>query len=152
MLNDLTSHDKPVWFRPMLARLTHSIVRHRWLVIGVWIVLTVFGAYGAGQVSKRWYQSFSIPGKSAYEATQRTLHAFGTGVRPPNTVVFHTNGDATKSQAIKAAMLRAAKTQPGSRTSSYFSTGSLLYVSQDRHTTFENVYPAGVAKFNTTSG
>jgi RND superfamily putative drug exporter len=121
-------------------------------VIAVWVALTIFGGYAAGQVSKRWYQSFSIPGKSAYEATQRTLHAFGTGVRPPDTVVFHTDGDATKSQAIKAAMARAAATQPGSRTSSYFSTGSLLYVSQDRHTTFENVYPAGIAKFNTTSG
>src|SRR5262249_8017318 len=136
----------------VLARLAHFVSRHRKAVIAIWVALTIFGGYAAGQVSKRWYQSFSIPGKSAYEATQRTLHAFGTGARPPNTVVFHTNGDATKSQAIKAAMLRAAKAQPGSRTSSYFSTGSLLYVSQDRHTTFENVYPAGVAKFNTTSG
>jgi RND superfamily putative drug exporter len=136
----------------MLARLTHWIVRHRWLVIGVWIVLTLFGAYAAGQVSKRWYQSFSIPGKSAYEANQRTLKAFGTGVRPPNVVVFHTSGDATKSVAIKLAMARAAATMPGARTSSYFSTRDLVYVSADRHTTFENVYPPGVAKFNTTSG
>ena len=65
------------------------------------------------QVSKRWYQSFSIPGKSAYEANQRTLETFGTGVRPPNVVVFHTSGDATKSDAIKAAMQRAAATMPG---------------------------------------
>jgi RND superfamily putative drug exporter len=136
----------------MLARLTHWITRHRWLVIGVWIVLTLFGAYAAGQVSKRWYQSFSIPGKSAYEASQRTLHVFGTGVRPPNVVVFHTSGDATKSAAIKAAMARAAATMPGARTSSYFSTGNPMYVSADRHTTFQNVYPPGIAKFDTKSG
>jgi RND superfamily putative drug exporter len=137
---------------PMLARLAHWIAHHRWLVIGAWIGLTVFGAFAAGQVSKRWYQSFSIPGKSAYEANQRTLKAFGTGVRPPNVVVFHTSGDATKSTAIAAAMKRAAATMPGARTSSYFSTGSLAYVSGDRHTTFEEVYPPGVAKFNTKSG
>src|SRR6059036_1642440 len=136
----------------MLARLTHVITRHRWLVIGVWIVLTMFGAYAAGQVSKRWYQSFSIPGKSAYEANQRTLKAFGTGVRPPNVVVFHTSGDATKSAAIKSAMRRAAATIPGTRTSSYFSTGNLMYVSRDRHTTFEEVYPPGIAKFDVKSG
>src|SRR5213593_270663 len=136
----------------MLARLAHWITRHRWLVIGVWIVLTMFGAYAAGQVSKRWYQSFSIPGKSAYEANQRTLKAFGTGVRPPNVVVFHTSGDATKSDAIKRAMGRAAATMPGARTSSYFSTGNLMYVSADRHTTFEEVYPPGIAKFDTKSG
>jgi putative drug exporter of the RND superfamily len=136
----------------MLARLAHWVTRHRWLVIGVWIVLTLFGAYAAGQVSKRWYQSFSIPGKSAYEANQRTLKAFGTGVRPPNVVVFHTGGDATKSAAIKSAMGRAAATMPGARTSSYFSTGNLMYVSADRHTTFEEVYPPGIAKFDTKSG
>src|SRR5262252_8102702 len=107
----------------MLARLAHVVARNRWKVIAAWIVLTLFGAYAAGQVSKRWYQSFSIPGKSAYEASQRTLHAFGTGVRPPNVVVFHTSGDATKSNAIKAAMARAAATMPGARTSSFFSTG-----------------------------
>ena len=136
----------------MLARLTHVITRHRWLVIGIWIVLTIFGAYAAGQVSKRWYQSFSIPGKSAYEANQRTLKSFGTGVRPPNVVVFHTSGDATKSVAIKRAMQRAAATMPGARTSSYFSTGNPMYVSADRHTIFEEVYPPGIAKFDTKSG
>src|ERR1043165_7562308 len=136
----------------MLARLAHVVARNRWKVIGTWIVLTLFGAFAAGQVSKRWYQSFSIPGKSAYEANQRTLKAFGSGVRPPDVVVFHTSGDATKSDAIKQAMQRAAHTMPGARTSSYFSTGNLMYVSSDRHTTFEEVYPPGLAKFSTTSG
>src|SRR5438477_699914 len=136
----------------MLARLAHVIARHRWPVIGAWLVLTLFGGFAAGRVSKRWYQSFSIPGKSAYEANQRTLKAFGTGVRPPNVVVFHTSGDATKSRAIAQAMQRAAATMPGARTSSYFSTGNLMYVSRDRHTTFEEVYPPGLAKFDTKSG
>src|SRR5256885_3884414 len=101
----------------MLARLAHVVARNRWKVIAAWIALTLFGAFAAGQVSKRWYQSFSIPGKSAYEANQRTLKAFGTGVRPPDVVVFHTAGDATKSGAIEAAMKRAAAVLPGSPTS-----------------------------------
>jgi RND superfamily putative drug exporter len=136
----------------VLARLAHFVSRHRLIVIAVWIGLTIFGGYAAGQVSKRWYQSFSIPGRSAYEANQRTLKAFGTGVRPPNVVVFHTDGDATKSTAIKDAMQRAAATMPGARTSSYFSTGNEMYVSRDRHTTFQNIYPPGIAKFDTKSG
>ncbi len=136
----------------MLARLAHFVARHRWPVIAVWIVLTVFGAYSAGRVSKRWYQSFSIPGKSAYEASQRTLKAFGVGVRPPAVVVYHTQGDATKSAAIKASMARTAK-ESGALTSSYFSTNrNAAYVSQDRHTIFQEVYPAGVPKFDTKSG
>ncbi len=137
----------------MLARLAHFVARHRWPVIAVWIALTLFGGFAAGRVSKRWYQSFSIPGKSAYEASQRTLKAFGVGVRPPTVVVYHTQGDATTSDAIKASMARAAQASPGALTSSYFSThGNPMYVSKDRHTAFEEIYPAGVATFDTKSG
>jgi RND superfamily putative drug exporter len=136
----------------LLERLAHLIARRRWYVIGVWLVLTLFGGFAAGQVSKRWYQSFSIPGKPAYEADQRALKTFGTGVRPPNVVVYHTSGDATRSEAIRQSMARAAATMPGARTSSYFSTHDLMYVSKDRHTTFEEIYPPGAAKFSSTSG
>jgi putative drug exporter of the RND superfamily len=136
----------------MLAHLAHLVSRHRRKVIFAWVALTLFGAFAAGQVSKRWYQSFSIPGKSAYEANQRTLKAFGTGIRPPNVVVFRTAGDATKNAAIAAAMRRAAAAVPGSRWSSYFTTHDLMYVSKDRHTTFEEIYPPGPSTFSTTSG
>src|SRR5207245_4043634 len=73
------------------------------------------------------------------------------GVRPPNVVVFHSGGDVTKSGAVKAAMARAAKANPGSLSTSYFSTGSLAFVSADRHTTFQEILPAGLAKFDTKS-
>jgi RND superfamily putative drug exporter len=136
----------------VLTRLAHLIVRHRWAVIGAWLVLTLFGGVAAAKVSNRWLQSFSIPGYPAYEASQRTIDRFGTGERPPNLVVFHTNGDATRRQAILAAMQRAARTSPGARTSSYFSTGSDTYVSKDRHTTFMEVYPAGTPRLDTKSG
>jgi putative drug exporter of the RND superfamily len=135
-----------------LGRLAHFIARHRWQVIGVWVVLTLFGAVAAGQLSSRWYQSLAVPGKPAYEASQRTLKALGVGVRAPNVVVFHTSGDSTKDRAIEPAMQRAAATMPGARTSSYFSTGSLVYVSRDRHTTFEEVYPPGPGGLDKKSG
>ncbi|MEA2265557.1 MAG: trehalose monomycolate/heme transporter [Solirubrobacteraceae bacterium] len=136
----------------MLARLAHVTLRHRRAVIGAWLVLTLFGVFAAGQVSTRWYQSIAIPGKPAYDASQRTLKALGVGPRPPSVVAFHTTGDATKSDAIKQAMGRAAATMPGALTSSYFTTGSLMYVSGDRHTTFAEVYPPGATRFDVLSG
>ncbi|MBV9196053.1 MAG: MMPL family transporter [Solirubrobacterales bacterium] len=136
----------------MLTRVARLTVRHRWAVIGVWLVLTVFGAYAAQKVSTRWSQSFSVPGKPAYDASQRTLKAFGVGVRPPDVIVFHTAGDATRSQSIADAMQRAAATIPGDRASSYFSTGSLIYISPDRHTAFEEIYPPGPVVFSNRSG
>jgi RND superfamily putative drug exporter len=136
----------------MLARLAQLVVRHRRAVIGAWLVLTVFGAFASSQVAGRWSQSFSIPGYSAYEANQRTADHFGTGLRPPVVVVFQTSGDATRSAEIRAAMQRAAKANPGARTSSFFSTGSLAYVSRDRHTAFLQIYPPGEATFDRASG
>ena len=97
----------------MLARLAHFVTRHRWSVIAAWIALTLFGGFAAGKVSKRWYQSFSIPGKSAYETSQRTLKAFGVGVRPPTVVVYHTQGDATKRRCDQGVDGARREGEPG---------------------------------------
>src|SRR5581483_9070693 len=91
----------------MLARLAHHVVRHRRAVIGVWIALTLFGAYSAQRVSKRWFQSFSIPGYSAYETNQKTLKIFGTGEQAPLVAVFHTSGDITKETRLQQAIAAA---------------------------------------------
>ena len=136
-----------------LGRLAHFTARYRWPVIATWIVLTLVGGVAAGKLSTRWYQSTAVPGKSAYEGSQRTLKALGAGVRPPNVVVFHSASvDVTKSSAVRAAMARVAKANPGALTSSYFSTGSLMYVSRDRHTTFLQVYPPGPNRLDVKSG
>src|SRR3954464_13950643 len=135
-----------------LAQLAHLTARYRWPVIVVWVVLTLFGGVAAGKLSSRWYQSLAIPGKPAYEASQRTFRDFGVGERPPNVVVFHSQGDVTESPAIRAAVARVAQANPRALTSSYFSTRSGAYVSRDHHTTFMNVYPAGAEQLDTKSG
>jgi putative drug exporter of the RND superfamily len=135
----------------VLERLAHLIVRRRRLVIGIWIVLTVFGAYSAGAVSKRWLTQFSIPGYSAYEANQRTLHVFGNGEQAPMIAVFHSEGDVTKKTVIARAIDQAQAANPKSRVSSYFATHDRAYVSKDGHTTFATIYPAGIPDFGTTN-
>src|SRR5437870_6396490 len=134
----------------MLARLAHVIVRRRRAVIGAWLVLTLFGGFSAGQVSKRWFESFSIPGYSAYETNQRTLKTFGTGEQAPLVAVFHSSGKVTDRSGIKNAIDAAAKVNPGSRVSSYWSTGSQAYVSKDGHTTFAEIYPPGSPTFSSS--
>src|SRR5438105_8936740 len=134
----------------MLAGLAHWIAHHRRRVIGVWIVLTLFGAFSASQVSKRWFESFSIPGYSAYETNQLTLKTFGTGEQAPLVAVFHTNGDVTKAAGIRRAIASAAAVNPGSRVSSYWSTGSRAYVSRDGHTAFAEIYPPRTPTFSSS--
>ncbi|HUI36929.1 MAG TPA: hypothetical protein VLZ04_05520, partial [Gaiellaceae bacterium] len=136
---------------PRLARLAHVIVRRRRAVIAVWVVLTLFGAFSAGQVANRWFESFSIPGYSSYEANQRTLKIFGTGENAPLVAVFHSDGDVTKETGIKRAIAAGAAVNPGSRDSSYFSTGgNRAYVSKDGHTMFAEIYPPKTPTFSSS--
>src|SRR4051812_29879982 len=136
----------------MLTRLAHVLMRYRWYVIGAWIALTVLGAVAAGQLSSRWYTATAIPGEPAYEASQRALHELGVGDRVPDVVVFRSDDDITESGPVEQAMQRAAASVPGSFTSSYFTTGSLLYVSKDRHTAFQMLYQPGRAAVDVLSG
>ena len=136
----------------MLTSLAHLIVRRKLVIVGIWTVLTVFGAFAAGQVSKRWLEQFSIPGYSAYEANQRTIKTFGTGAQPPLVVTFSSSaGDITQQRGIADAVAAGAAANPGSRASSYFTTQSSAYVSKDGHTTIGLIYPAGVASFGDQS-
>jgi RND superfamily putative drug exporter len=133
-----------------VAALARLVLRRRRAIVLLWVALTLVGAYSASAVSKRWLEQFSIPGYSAYEANQRTLKTFGTGENAPLVAVFHSSGDVTKVTAIRRAIAAAAKQNPGSRVSSFFSTGSDAYVSKDRHTTFAELYPPGNQGFNGT--
>ena len=131
-----------------MTALARLVLRHKRAIVFLWLALTLIGAYSANAVSKRWLEQFSIPGYSAYEANQRALKTFGTGENAPLVAVFHSDGDITKVTGINQAIAAAERQNPGSRVSSYFSTGSDAYVSRDRHTTLAELYPPGNQGFN----
>jgi len=113
--------------------------------VGVWLVLTVAGAVAAGKLSDRWFQEFSIPGYSAYEANSRIFQTFGIARQYPVQLVFHVEqGDVREDPQIKKAIAAAVALVPGSSTSSWFSTHSDTFVSTDRRTTFAELYPPGL--------
>jgi putative drug exporter of the RND superfamily len=131
-----------------MTRLSEFVIaRRRWIFVA-WVLLTVVGVYATGRLSDRWFESFSIPGYEAYEANQRALDAFGSGAQPPLVVIFHADrGDVTKAPGLGRAIERTGAAVPGSRTSSFLSTGSDAYVSSDRRTTFAEIYPPGQQEF-----
>jgi RND superfamily putative drug exporter len=134
----------------VLERLARLVIRRRRWVVLAWLVLFLFGLFSTSRLSDRWFESFSIPGYSAYEANQRSLKTFGNGEQASLVAVFRSDGDVTKAKGIEGAVKKAATVNPGSRTSSYFSTGSDAYVSKDRHTTFAEIYPPGNPGFSST--
>jgi putative drug exporter of the RND superfamily len=132
----------------VLARLAHLVHRRRGRFVALWVVLTIFGLFATSRVADRWFESFSIPGYSAYETNQKTVKTFGTGEQAPLVAVFHSSGDVTK-QNLEPAIDKAAAINPGSRVSSYFDTHDDLFVSADRHTTYAEIFPPGQNTFST---
>src|SRR5918995_2015076 len=131
-----------------MERLADYVVHHRRIVIGVWILLTAFGAFSAGQVADRWLEDFSIPGASGYEANQRALDKLGNGELYPYVIALRADeGDVTKVPGVEEAIAKTAAANPGARVSSYFNTGDDVYVSDDRSVTFANLYAAGRFSF-----
>ncbi|MEO5577058.1 MAG: MMPL family transporter, partial [Gaiellaceae bacterium] len=126
-----------------MERLADYVVHHRRIVIGVWILLTAFGAFSAGQVADRWLEDFSIPGASGYEADQRAAAKLGNGELFPYVIAIRADEDVTKVPGVEEAIEQTAAANPGSRVSSFFNTGDDVYVSDDRKVTFANVYAAG---------
>ena len=130
-----------------MERLAHGVIRNRRLVIVAWIALTLFGVFSAIQVSNRWFESFSIPGYSAYEANQRVVHKLGSGEITPVVAVLKADRDITAIPGADKAFTAAAAKQPGARVSSWFTTHNPAYLSKDRRVAFAEIYPAGQVSF-----
>jgi len=132
-----------------MARVARLVIRRRKLVVGAWIVLTIVGAFSTTRLADRWFQSFSIPGYSAYEANQRTLKLFGSGEQAPLVAVFTSpSKEVTQVEGIRRAIDATAHVVRGSRTGSWFETHSDMYLSKDRHTMVATIYPPGNATFS----
>ena len=91
-----------------METLARATIRGRWLFVVLWLVLTVAGAMAAGKLADRWFEQFSIPGYSAYEANQRTLQTFGTGRQYPLVAVF-TVPDGTTSARCRGSRRRSRR-------------------------------------------
>jgi RND superfamily putative drug exporter len=132
-----------------MARLARFVMRHRRIVVAAWIALTIVGVFSAMRLSDRWFQSFSIPGFSGYEANQRTLKTFGSGEQTPLVVVFSSPGkDITKVSGVDTAVEAVASEVGGSRVGSWFDTHNDMYLSKDRHTMVATIYPPGNQTFS----
>ena len=122
-----------------METLARATIRGRWLFVGLWLILTVAGAMATGKLADRWFEQFSIPGYSAYEANQRTLETFGTGRQYPLVAVFHVeDGDIRDQPGIEKAIAAGAAVNKGSRVSSWFEAKDDIFVSADHRTMFAN--------------
>ena len=95
----------------LVRRIAELVLRHRLLVVIVWVVLLVAGAISAGQTSKRLKIDFSVPGQPGTTAANRIVQEFGNGgFTDPTllTLTAPTGQHITGHEADVAATFQAA--------------------------------------------
>jgi len=62
-----------------MGRWAEFVLKHRWWVVGFWVVVMVAGGVSAGQVNKRLTIDFSLPNEPGTVAAGQIQGAFGNG-------------------------------------------------------------------------
>ncbi|MFZ2502489.1 MAG: MMPL family transporter [Nocardioides sp.] len=139
-----------------MERFARTVLRHRRLVSGMWLVLFVLGGWSASQLSERLTFDFSLPGQPGNTAEQQIIESYGVSTSdtyvavvtvPVGESVLDRRGDVA---AVYQAVERAV---PGIRVIGYPSTGDQAFLTDDERTTFALIqgpppqnYDAGLAR------
>lgn len=131
------------------ARLGATMVRHRWLVAVVWLVLVV-GAFvflvpKASSVVKGG--GYAVPGSDSLKASEILDTKFDQSARNTAVVVFHSDAQTVDDAGYRDQVIAATEelsTIEGIRSiTTFFNSGDPAFVSPDRHTTVAAVFIEG---------
>jgi RND superfamily putative drug exporter len=129
-----------------MTRLSTFVLRHKRLVVLVWLALTIAGMAASPRVSSRLSQQFDLPGQPSYEANQAILRAYGNGgnTLPLVAVVTAPQGTIPDTPAARQTLARAfgqVARQPGLRVVSFADTGDRRLLAADGRVSYGLVYP-----------
>ena len=130
-----------------MQQLTRTVLRHKRLVAGAWIVLTLIGMAAAGPASESLDQRFSVPGREGWEASQEILRTYGNGgeTLPLVPVVRLPEGTSASSPAVRDELRQletaAKQAVPGARVAGFGTTGDATFTSSDGRTAFVYAFP-----------
>ena len=130
-----------------MTGITHWALRHKRLVIGFWLILTILGMGFAKKATSALSQEYSLPGHQSYVTNTYISSKYGGGgdSSPLVAVVTLPAGTTASSPAVTAAVAqvtgRIERAVPGSRVASYATTRDSAFISRDGRTTFVIDYP-----------
>ncbi|WP_205697660.1 hypothetical protein [Conexibacter sp. SYSU D00693] len=65
--------------RRALTTTTRWVLRHKKLVVGLWVALALAGIAAAGPADRSFDQQFSLPGEEAFVVNDRVAKTYGNG-------------------------------------------------------------------------
>ncbi len=123
-----------------MTALTKIVIRHRKVVMAIWLALLIFGGMGSGALSKRLSYDFSLPGQPGYETAVKILHIYGNGAEnPPSIMVVDLpprDSFSKDSAEIGAAFARVRSAETFERVVDFASTQNRYLITDHGHSTF----------------
>jgi RND superfamily putative drug exporter len=97
-----------------MERWTRLMLRHRWLIVAVWLVVLLAGGYANGKLSSLLSNTFTMPGTDSERARTILKDHYGDRSDGAFTVVFQVpkSTDSALRQRLQVAVARAAKVVP----------------------------------------
>jgi RND superfamily putative drug exporter len=90
------------------------MLRHRWLVVAVWLVVLLAGGYASGRLSALLSNTFTMPGTDSERARTILKDHYGDRSDGSFTVVFQvpSSADPALRQRLQVAVARGARQVP----------------------------------------
>ena len=100
---------------PLNERWTRFVLRHRWLILGIWVVILVTGGTLSSGLSKLLSNEFTVPGTDSEDVRATLEERFGQRDDGSFLVVFRVedSSDPATRRQLQAALGRGAAVLDG---------------------------------------
>jgi RND superfamily putative drug exporter len=129
-----------------MEQLTRWVLRHRRLVVAIWLVVTIIGIATVNNATKAMDQKFSVPGREGWVTNSEIARLYnhtGSDTAPLLEVVTLPAGQSATAVRSDLGSLeqKAQQIIPKARVAGYGSTGNKAFLSSDGRTAFAVIYP-----------
>jgi len=122
------------------GRVARVVLRHRRVVMVMWLVVFLAGGFAAGQISNRLKFTFTLPGQPGYETAARITQLYGNGgeTMPDIAVVTPPGGQSLDraQPAINQAFDRVRAALPHARVVDLGVTGDRSFITNGGHSEY----------------
>jgi len=135
-----------------MPALTRFVLRHRVLVVLLWISVAVAGALTVGGTTARMTNSFAMPGQ-AFRVDARIAATYGNGGSQDPYVAVLTApagqrvGDPSVAASTGRVFAAIGRTVPHVRIADYATTGDAAFLTRDGRSTYALVFTAAATGF-----
>lgn len=114
----------------MMAIWVRTVIRHRLIIISVWIALSVAGAFASANIDQHLTTSLEVPGSQSAQADEILATQFDENAQGTFTVIykFKTSTPA-EIEGYKSSIVRAAESIAGAKVVQQRAMGGILIAS-----------------------